>query len=306
VSKPAQQHGLLVLDKPKGPTSAGCLERVKKRLGQRKIGHAGTLDPMASGVLLVLLGKCTKLAPYMQEGRKVYAGELVLGTATDTYDMEGEVTGEAAWEHLEPAQVQDEVAHWRTLTSQIVPPYSAAKHKGQPLYRLSREGKTPPVKEKPVEIFRAEVLSMDLPRVRFRVECGSGTYIRSLVHSLGIRLGCGAVLSELIREQSHPFSLDRAVGLESLLEEPERLAERVIPPADALPHWPAVTLDRRQADQVRNGAMLEHTPALSPGAPFAPGLRARFLAPDGALLALVEARLRDGAPVWAILRGLWA
>lgn len=203
-----QQHGLLVVDKPRGLSSAQCTNRLK-RLGQKKIGHAGTLDPMATGVLLVLLGHATKISGHlMAGGEKVYRGTLRLGQSTDTWDAEGEVVAEAPWEDVAEDAVAAAVSGWVGRSEQCVPPYSAAKHEGKPLYRLARAGKTIPVKTKMIDITRAEVLRMALPDVTFRVVCGSGTYIRSLAHSLGMRLGCGAVLTELIREYSHPFGLD--------------------------------------------------------------------------------------------------
>lgn len=306
--KPAQQHGVLVLNKPKGPTSAGCLARIKRVLGQKKIGHAGTLDPMAQGVLLVLLGQCTKIAGYLTEGGKVYAGRLKLGVATDTYDSEGAIVSEADYRGLTHEQVLAAVAEWTTLTTQETPPYSAAKHQGKPLYQLSREGKEVPLKMRNVTISQAEVLNVDLPWVDFRVRCGAGTYIRSLVHSLGIRLGCGAMMTELTREYSHPFSLEQAFGLEQVLDEPERLPERIAPLAAALSHWPHLALNQRQADQVKNGiaAPAERQPGQSAeDLASLVGRPALLLDPDGAPLALAEGRLADGALVWAVVRGLW-
>lgn len=302
---PEQQHGLLVLNKPKGPTSAGCLEKIKRNLKQKKIGHAGTLDPMASGVLLVLLGKGTKLAGHLTEGGKVYSGALQIGLATETYDMEGLEQVTAPWQHLDQAAVHEAVQEWTRMETQVVPPYSAAKHKGKPLYKLSREGKEIPVKTKPLMVTRAEVLDMDLPHVRFRVACGVGTYIRSLVHSLGMRLGCGAVLTELIREHSHPFGLDQAVELEQLLHAPELLAERTVPLHECLPHWPKAPCSESQARQVKNGMRIEYTADVASSLPFEEGVRALLTAPDGSALALAQAAREDGKPVWAVVRGLW-
>jgi tRNA pseudouridine55 synthase len=303
--KPPQQHGLLVIHKPKGPTSARCLEQIKRVCGQKKIGHAGTLDPMAEGVLLVLLGQFTKIAQYLTEGRKVYCGSLILGVATDTYDAEGEVVEEQDASHVTPEAAEREIHAWREQDFQIIPPYSAAKHEGKPLYKLSREGKETPVKTKPLLVTRAEVLEMDLPRVRFRVECGAGTYVRSLVHSLGMRLGCGAVLTELIRERSHPFDLGQAHDLDEVLRAPESLPSRVLSLEQALPHWPAVRLTSRQAAQFKNGAQLACGADVALDVPPAEKQRAVFLDPDGIPLGLVETQIKDGKAVWAILRGMW-
>lgn len=306
--KPLQAHGVLVLDKPSGPSSTQCLERIKHSLGQRKIGHAGTLDPLAQGVLLVLLGQATKIASYLTEGRKQYQGVLRLGVETDTYDVLGKVlhTSDPATAGAE--RVRAAVCDWRQLTEQEVPPYSAAKHQGKPLYALSRSGRDVPVKRKTIQIFQAEVLSMELPLVRFRVECSAGTYIRSLVHSLGKRLQCGAVLEELIRERSHPFTLDQAHGFQSVLEEPEAFTGKVIALRDALPHFPQHVLSPEQSRIVRHGGRLPWNfpgNALLGTEPPAPGMRALFLDDREHPLALVEMREADGVLQWTILRGLF-
>ena len=298
-----QLDGVLVLHKPGGPTSTDCLNQIKRRLGQKKIGHAGTLDPMATGVLVVLLGQGTKLANYLSEDRKTYRGTLILGRTTDTYDVQGEILDEAPWDHLEPEAVKAEILSWLGTMSQEVPPVSAAKHKGKPLYALHRAGKEVPVKVKDVTIFDVEVLTMDLPTVSFRVTCSAGTYIRSLAHSLGKRLGCGAALSELEREASHPFTLAQAHDLETVLESGDRLVELVLPMAEALPHWPKLALKSEQDQLVRNGAWLPVD--LFPEYPAQEGDRALLLSPTRAPLALAEARPKGQVMSWAILRGLW-
>ncbi|WP_022660938.1 tRNA pseudouridine(55) synthase TruB [Paucidesulfovibrio longus] len=302
---PRQLDGLLVLDKPSGPTSAGCLTDIKRKLGQFKIGHAGTLDPLASGVLLVLLGQGTKLAAYLSEDSKTYVGEMRLGITTDTYDIQGEILEEREV-GVAPEEVRKAVAAWRDLTEQDVPAYSAAKHNGKPLYSLARAGEEVPVKTKPVTIFAAELLDIALPVAKFRVRCSTGTYVRSLVHSLGMRFGCGAALTSLIREESSPFGLDQAHSLEDVLSEPERFGEKVIPLADTLPHWAKFRLTEALAALVRNGTWLPVVDVPGKLLSGTPGQKAMLLGPDGEPLALVEATLKDGAPKWAILRGLWA
>jgi tRNA pseudouridine55 synthase len=301
----AQQDGVLVLDKPGGPTSAGCLATIRRALDQGKIGHAGTLDPMATGVLLVLLGHGTKLAPFLTDGPKTYVGELRLGVRTDTYDAQGQVVEEKPFDHLSPDDVQQAVLDWGTLTEQEVPPVSAAKHEGKPLYALARAGKEVPVKVKAVEIYRVQVLETALPLVRFRVTVSAGTYVRSLVHSLGMRLGCGAMLTALTRERCHPFGLDQAHGLEEVLGDPEGFPGRVIPLREALPHWPLAALTGEQAEAVRNGTWLPVAQVPLAGITGKPGERALLAAPDGTPLALAEVKNRDGSVYWSILRGLW-
>lgn len=304
----AQVHGVLVLDKPKGPSSAGCLA-VLKRLGQKKIGHAGTLDPLASGVLLVLLGHATKISGHlMADGGKIYRGTLKLGESTDSWDTEGEVVARKPWEHISEAVVKEGICAWTALTEQAVPPISAAKHQGQSLYRLARAGRAVPEKVKAVKIFQAAPLSVALPQVSFRVACSSGTYIRSLAHSLGMRLGCGAVLTELIREYSHPFGLEEAHTLEEIVARPERLAEWVLPVTRALPHWKTVTLTPAEEIQLRNGVPVSPrrrengTEDLEP----VPGSKAVAQAASGRVLALLQAaRVSEGDVRWTVLRGLW-
>lgn len=195
-----QLHGILIINKPGGMSSAQCVARIK-RMGQKKIGHAGTLDPMATGVLIVLLGHATKLSGYLLEGgEKRYEGVARLGFVTDTWDADGQVleerpvpfSGSEAARTLEDA-VRREVTAWLDVTEQPVPPYSAAKHQGQPLYRLARAGKEVPEKRKAIHVSHAELQWVKLPDVRFRVACSSGSYIRSLAHSLGMRLGLSLI-----------------------------------------------------------------------------------------------------------------
>lgn len=294
-----QLHGVLVLDKPSGPTSARCLSALK-RLGQKKIGHAGTLDPAASGVLLVLLGHATKISGYlMAGGRKVYRGALRLGLTTDSWDDTGNILSEQSWQHVSEEAVRREILAWQGVSDQAVPPVSAAKHKGQPLYKLARAGKDVPEKIKTIEISSSEVLDVSLPSARFRVSCSSGTYIRSLAHSLGCRLGCGAVLTELTREYSHPFALDAAHGLDDILEHPERLPEYVLPVTAALPDWPVITVAGEDAARLRNGTPVpcrKDDPAAE---------NAVLVDENGNALALSQRETVGGIACRTVLRGLW-
>ena len=298
----AQLDGVLVLNKPSGPTSARCIAQIK-RLGQKKIGHAGTLDPMASGVLLVLLGQATKISSWLLAGGgKVYRGTLRLGIMTDTWDAEGRITKESSWEKVTPESVCAEIARWRDMKEQPVPPYSAAKHEGRPLYRLARHGLTP-AKVKSIEISQAATLDVSLPLVRFRVVCGSGTYVRSLAHSLGMRLGCGAVLTELTREYSYPFGLDAACDLEAVMKNPDLMAGKLRSIPEALPDWPRIEIASEGAADILHGRAIPAN-GLSGGAAV-PGKTMALLIHEGRALAL--SRLADGpnGPQWTILRGLW-
>ncbi len=302
-----QAHGVLVLNKPSGPTSARCLSGIK-RLGQKKIGHAGTLDPMASGVLLVLLGHATKISGHlMSDGNKVYKGCLRLGQQTDTWDVEGNVVAENTWEHLTEGAVRTAILEWQNLYEQNVPPYSAAKHQGKPLYKLARLGKKTPEKVKDIKILRVEVLDIALPYASFRVECSSGTYIRSLAHSLGIRLGCGAVLTELTREYSHPFGLDVAHDLDAICASPECLKHWVMPINAALPHWSTLRLNAKEQASIMNGMPIDFRLASDKEHEFLNDAASKtiLLDVDEKPLALAERKQVQGRWCWAVLRGLW-
>jgi len=298
-----QLDGILVLNKPKGLSSAQCISRLK-RLGQKKIGHGGTLDPMAEGVLLVLLGQATKLSAYLLEGgKKIYLGTLRLGLITDTWDIEGQVLD--TWplgQEIDETLVSREIDAWTDLTEQLVPAYSAAKHHGQPLYKLARQGKVVPAIVKKINISQSLVQEVNLPDVRFRVSCSSGSYIRFLAHSLGIRLGCGATLTQLTREYSHPFALDQAVNLDDLLADPEKLSDLVLPLTDALPGWKRFPIPGSMEEKLRNGTALPHQPEFGN---FIQGERAICLDEQNLPLALLKAGKNQGKPVWTILRGLF-
>lgn len=295
-----QLHGVLVVNKPSGPTSGRCLAAIK-RLGQKKIGHAGTLDPLAGGVLLVLLGQATKLSSHLLAGGgKVYSGTVRLGQTTDTWDSQGRIIAEAPWEKVSPEAVRREIALWREMRKQLVPPYSAAKHEGQPLYRLARKGRDVPQKVKRMEISQADTLDVSLPFVRFRVACRSGAYIRSLAHSLGTRLGCGAVLTELTREYSHPFGLDAARSLRDIVAEPALLATSLRSIVDAMPGWTRVELTPDEAWRVRNGMPVFRVSAKRPTEEDEYAL----LLYRGEAFALAR-RGADVAHCWTVLRGLW-
>ncbi|WP_432737755.1 tRNA pseudouridine(55) synthase TruB [Maridesulfovibrio sp. FT414] len=302
---PLQKHGVLVLNKPSGPTSADCLNSIKRELKQYKIGHAGTLDPLAEGVLLVMLGNATKLGPYLTGHDKVYSGSLTIGRTTDTYDIQGTETSTGDISGITEKMVEDEILAWNDLTSQEVPAYSAAKHNGKPLYELARNGEETPIKIKSIEIFDAEPLEVTLPMARFRVGCSAGTYIRSLVHSLGSRLGCGAVMESLRREESRPYRLSEAHDLDDVLADPDGFEARVIPLADALPHWHRFTVTGTMAASIRNGARIPVEDVCTDGLKIFEGERAMFLDHEGTALALMETKQIDGRLHWVILRGLW-
>jgi len=210
-------EGLLVVDKPAGPTSHDIVSEVRRFARGARVGHTGTLDPFATGVLALCIGRATRLARFLSATRKRYDGCMKLGVSTDTYDREGRIVSERGYDGIDDLAVRRAAAGFTGRLMQTPPAYSARKHKGRPLHRLAREGVAVPLTPTPVEIYRLEILSVDGPLVRFEVETSPGTYVRSLAHDLGETLGCGAHLVELRRVASGSLDLAHARSLEEVL-----------------------------------------------------------------------------------------
>jgi len=282
--------GVIVVDKPRGLSSAEVVARVKQGLRARRAGHTGTLDPMATGVLPVCLGSATRLAAYLLSDDKGYEGELELGVETDTLDSEGQVVrrreGEAR--SVEEPALAEAMAGVAGACEQVPPMYSALKRGGRPLYELARAGKTVERAPRSVRIDRFELIEYSPPRARFAVDCSKGTYVRSLVADLGERLGCGAHLTSLRRTRSGRFRLEDSIQLDDIKEEMDDSA--ILPPADAVGHLPGFALPERVISAVSCGQQVEWT-SITDAAPHPEGV-CRLLTPDGALLAL--ARVEGG------------
>jgi tRNA pseudouridine55 synthase len=204
-------NGIVVIDKSEGVTSHDVVQAVRKKL-DAKAGHLGTLDPMATGVLPVTLGKATRLAQFISSSPKVYDGRLRFGFATDTYDREGVPTSE---ERPVSGDIESAMLSLTGEIDQVPPPFSAKKVGGVPSYKLARKNRPVELTAAKVQIDRFEMIALDLPFMSFRVTCGPGTYIRSLAHDLGARLGCGAHLTELRRTRSGDFRIEEATPLEN-------------------------------------------------------------------------------------------
>ena len=250
--------GILNLDKPRGKTSFEVVALVRRLSGERRVGHAGTLDPEATGVLPVLLGQGTRLIEFLAEGTKVYKAEIELGIATDTYDATGKVTQRCDVSSLTREQVERAVSSFSGFIDQVPPMYSAVKHKGVPLYRWARAGVELPRKARRVEFSRLEIINWQLPLFTLEVECSKGTYIRSLAHDLGQKLGCGAHLRNLVRLKSGPFHISDAVSI-SKLEDAFRQghwSELVHPMDTAVLHLPMMTVDENSERAIINGRPL--------------------------------------------------
>ncbi len=253
-----EQSGFLIVDKPAGVTSARVVAIVKRLLGARKVGHTGTLDPFATGVLICPIHQATKLARFFLHGNKIYDARLHLGVQTDTLDADGEITGRFPVPMIPGETIREVFQRFAGDIYQTPPAYSALKHKGRPLYEYARKGV--PVQKPPrrVHISSIRVREIDPPEIRFTVSCSGGVYIRTLAADVGEALGCGAHLKALRRLESGGFSIDEATPLDRLesLAESERPWGRLIPMADGLRGMPARVVEEAMAEQIRNGRPL--------------------------------------------------
>lgn len=248
-------HGVINIYKEKGYTSHDVVAKLRGIVGQKKIGHTGTLDPDATGVLPVCLGKATKLCDMLTDKNKTYETVMLLGKKTDTQDISGTVLEEGSTEKLEEAEVEKAIHSFVGEYMQVPPMYSALKVNGKKLYELAREGIEIERKARPVEIFKIQILEMNLPRVRMEVSCSKGTYIRTLCHDIGETLGCGACMEELIRTKVSRFELAESLKLEEVqeLKLSGRLEEVLIPIDEMFHEYEAVTLKEEFTSLVYNG-----------------------------------------------------
>lgn len=272
-------HGFLNIDKPAGMTSHDVVAKVRRLAGQKRVGHGGTLDPAATGVLPIALGEATRLVEYLVEGRKRYVAEARLGSTTTTEDAEGEIVEERPVPALSREDLERTVQPFIGTIQQVPPMYSAIQVAGQRLYDLARQGQTIEREPRTVEIDRIEVLGWQPPIVTLDVVCGKGTYIRSLARDLGAALGCGAHLAGLRRTQVGPLGIDSAVSLTTLLDDPSLLAQHLREPDTAIADWPRADVDEATVRRIRNGLAVRLRVS---------GELARAHAPDGRLVALLR------------------
>jgi tRNA pseudouridine55 synthase len=257
--QPASIDGALVIDKPSGRTSHDVVDAVRRLLGFRQIGHLGTLDPLATGVLVLLLGRATRFAQFYAGRRKRYACAVRFGFATDTYDADGAPLGPDTAPRLDRAQIERLAADLTGRFPQTPPPFSAKKIHGRPAHELARKHKPVALKPVDVEVFEFHLLGIEGSIARFSVECAAGTYIRSLAQEMGARVGCGAHLAEISRTAVGEFTLEQAVRLEDL-EQAVRLgkaAESIIPLGRLLPELPWVSVLPFVESRVRHGARFQ-------------------------------------------------
>jgi tRNA pseudouridine55 synthase len=294
--------GILIIDKPVGPTSHDVVARVRRALGEQRIGHAGTLDPQATGVLVLVVGRATRLARFFTGEDKSYDAAIRLGIATDTYDAAGRVVavspavpgpGAGAGVVLPDREaVSKALAAFVGTYPQTPPAFSAKKVAGVRAYARARQGA--PVEPKPAVVSAHEIAleSVEAGLVRLRIRCSAGFYVRSLAHALGERLGVGAHLEALRRTRAGSFDISQAASLEAVEQEGTAATRRLVPLAGALPDLPAATLTDDGVRRVRHGVTLAAAdfPAPPPGGSGP----VRLLGPDGRLVAIARAGAAPG------------
>jgi tRNA pseudouridine55 synthase len=286
--------GIIPLSKPGGITSMDVVRVVKRLTGVRRVGHAGTLDPIATGVLPVCLGQATRLMERLVDGGKTYRGEVTLGSATDTYDSAGQVTATGSWEAVTRQQVEAALAPYHGTVLQRPPMYSALKHEGQRLYELARAGVEVEREPREVVVHAVTLLEFAPPVLRIEVACGRGFYMRTLAHELGEALGVPAHLSALERTQAGPFALEQTVTLEALEAAGQGWRAHLLPPDAAMAQVPAATVEPAAERHLRNGQ-----PVSLPGAGVYAGHleERRAYSVDGRFIALV--RFNRMESLWA-------
>ena len=248
-------NGVIVVDKPAGWTSHDVVGKMRRIAGTKKVGHLGTLDPAATGVLPLLLNRATRLAQFFTHNEKVYEGVIRFGWSTDTYDAEGEPTSPITEVIIERDRLEAVLDASRGVIQQMPPPVSAKKIGGRPAYELVRKHIAVGMAPVEVTVFALDVLWLEGAEAGVRVHCGSGTYLRSIAHDAGLAMGCGAHLKSLRRLQSGPFKIESARTLEELgrMGAEERLREALIPAMQLLPEFPSEIVDQITEGQIRQG-----------------------------------------------------
>lgn len=280
-------HGFLNIDKPAGMTSHDVVAKLRRLAGQKRVGHGGTLDPAATGVLPVALGEATRLLEYLVDGRKAYRAEVRLGITTTTDDAEGAIVQERAVPAIDQNAIRRALEPFIGTIQQLPPMYSAIQVGGQRMYDLARRGETIDLPPRTVEIDAIGIVAWQNPILTLDVRCGKGTYIRSIARDLGAALGCGAHLAALRRVAVGSLTIDDAVPLATLSEAPALPDRHLLRPATAVADWPRIDVDDAAARRIRNGL---------PIAAASPGDHARAHSADGALLALLRRDDDDWKP----------
>jgi len=281
--------GAVVVDKPSGWTSHDVVNKVRRFAGTKKVGHLGTLDPAATGVLPLVIGRATRLAQFYTRNDKVYEGVIHFGYSTDSYDADGQPTSPVRDVVLDRDQVEAALQKFRGPFAQVPPQVSAKKVAGRPAYEMARKNQPVELKPVDVEVYALDLLRLEGPDAEVRVHCSAGTYLRSIAHEAGQVLGCGAFLKSLRRTASGDFKIEAARTLEQLaaLAEAGNFDDAVIPAAQLLPDFPAEIVDALTAGQIRNGRDFRTSPFQMRSS----GRFVKAVTPEGQLVAIGEARL---------------
>jgi tRNA pseudouridine55 synthase len=260
--------GVIVIDKPEGWTSHDVVARSRRILKTKKIGHLGTLDPIATGVLPLVIGRATRLAQFYTRSDKVYEGVVRFGWSTDSYDRAGAPTSDRTEPCIDASALEAEVERFRGEFRQAPPPVSAKKVNGQRAYELARKSVAVELEPVPVHVYELAVLGIDGPSVRLRAHCSGGTYIRSIAHELGQAMGCGAHIEQLRRLSSGEFGIEQARTIAQLeaLAADGRLVDALVPAGQLLPGFPSVYVDDSVTAQIRHGRNFPASPFRSPAA----------------------------------------
>lgn len=252
--------GVIVMNKPRGKTSHDMVYFIRKTCGIKKVGHTGTLDPAATGVLPICIGKATKAADMLTASDKSYRAELLLGMTTDTLDAEGEILTEQPFDYVSKELFEETIQKFIGEIYQIPPMFSAIKKDGKKLYELAREGKTVEREKRKVTIERIELLSFDREKglATIDVDCSKGTYIRTLCEDIGTALGCGAYMNSLVRTKSGRFTIDKSYTEEEIkkMSETNELAKALIPTDELFEAYEKVIVSEKQAELVKNGVRI--------------------------------------------------
>lgn len=277
--------GILNVNKPEGKTSFNVVAWLRRLTGEKRVGHAGTLDPIATGVLPTCFGQGTRVMQFLTDSSKTYLAQIELGVATDTFDRQGEIIQRRDPSAVTVAQIEEVLAAFQGAIEQVPPIYSALKYHGRRYYELARAGIPIKLKPRQVEITSLELIDCQLPLITIKVECGKGTYIRSLAHDLGQYLGCGGYLKSLIRLQCGPFHMEDALALPQIKDAFQQGTwEELFHPVDSpLLNWRAAIVDKRNELAIRNGRSLPLGEEHSPSEEYC-----RAYSPDGHFIAVLR------------------
>ncbi len=291
--------GIIILNKPVGVSSHRCVGMVRKALNMKKVGHTGTLDPEASGVLPILAGPATRASDFLTMEDKRYRATILLGTKTDTLDMAGEVI-EKNPVNVTEEEIRNVIGGFVGNIQQVPPMYSAIQVNGQRLYNLARQGIEVERKARDITIFSIDIEKINLPYVKIAVHCSKGTYIRTLASDIGDKLGCGGCISELERTASGPFTLENAITPEELavLAENGEAKKALLPLDSFFEGYEAIYLDKKRADRVKNGVPIYYKEKTQ-------GEMYRVYDENGTFIALSKADTEDGRECLKLIKGFY-